>query len=114
MGKIIARNMSSKFGFINKPLLLHLVGYLLYHQFIGVVDKVALEAVCLRGLQFAVYHYTHAHADAHAHAHTHTHTHTHTLIYTLLLPKEHMCDAWKPSRKQYFFGSRRQRIKRYF
>ena len=32
MGKIVARNMSSKFGFINKPLLLHLVGFLLYHH----------------------------------------------------------------------------------
>jgi len=32
MGKIFARNMSSQFGFINKPLLLHLVGFLLYHR----------------------------------------------------------------------------------
>jgi hypothetical protein len=31
MGEIVARNMSSWFGFINKPLLLHLVGFLLYH-----------------------------------------------------------------------------------
>jgi hypothetical protein len=32
MGKSFARNMSRKFGFINKPLLLHLAGFLLYHQ----------------------------------------------------------------------------------
>ena len=31
MGKIVARNMSSYFGYINKPLMLHLVGLLLYH-----------------------------------------------------------------------------------
>jgi len=33
MGKIVARNMSSKIGFVNKPLLLHLVGFLLYHLY---------------------------------------------------------------------------------
>jgi len=32
MSKIVARNMSSYFGFINKQLLLHLVGFLLYHR----------------------------------------------------------------------------------
>ena len=32
MGEIVARNMSIKFGFIYKPLLLHLVGFLLYHH----------------------------------------------------------------------------------
>jgi hypothetical protein len=34
MGKIVARNMSSQIGFINEPLLLHLVGFLLYHRFL--------------------------------------------------------------------------------
>jgi hypothetical protein len=31
MGKTVARNMSSYFGFINKLLLLHLLGFLLCH-----------------------------------------------------------------------------------
>jgi len=31
MGKIVARNTSNLFGFINKPLMLHLLGFLLYH-----------------------------------------------------------------------------------
>jgi hypothetical protein len=33
MGKIVVRNMSSQFGFINKPLLLHLFGFLLYQRY---------------------------------------------------------------------------------
>jgi len=32
MGKIVARNLSSSFEFINKLLLLHLIGFLLYHR----------------------------------------------------------------------------------
>jgi len=32
IGKIVARNMSSCIGFINKPLLLHLFGFFLYHR----------------------------------------------------------------------------------
>jgi hypothetical protein len=39
MGKIIAQNMSSYFGFINKPLLLHLVDFLLYHRYLWCTVK---------------------------------------------------------------------------
>jgi len=31
-GKIVSRNMSNYIGFINKPLLLDLAGFLLYHR----------------------------------------------------------------------------------
>ena len=40
MGRIVARNMSILFGFINKPLLLHLVGFLLYHR-----DRLTLHPI---------------------------------------------------------------------
>jgi hypothetical protein len=34
-GQTLTRNMSSQFEFINKPLLLHLVGFLLYHRYVN-------------------------------------------------------------------------------